>query len=306
MRFEHDALAGRDSAGELAILFCRPRGSHSEVDLFEYESHAAEELEIPYHITPIQTIVNEEFDLALEHLPPGCGRRWLYRGWMLSMEEYTGLYEAMLDRGDSLVVHPSEFEAATYMPEYLPAIADHTPESRWIWGINLDEAWEVAQELGPPPWMVKDHVKSAKQHWREAFFIPEGVTRERFNTICENLIDIRGDRLERGLVFRRYVPLERMNSDIPGEKVFNEYRLMFWEGELIAHAPYYDIEAEPLDVRRFAFLGDRIDSPFFAADVARTEDGRWVVVEINDGGSVVLPELLDPRLLYRAILKRWR
>jgi len=32
----------------------------------------------------------------------------------------------------------------------------------------VEEAWEVAQELGPPPWIVKDHVKSAKERWHRA------------------------------------------------------------------------------------------------------------------------------------------
>ena len=114
----------------------------------------------------------------------------------------------------------------------------------------------------------------------------------------------RGDRLERGLVFRRFVELDRLAHDEPGRTVTNEHRLLFWEGELIAHAPYYDRDTAPLDARRFAILGDRIDSPFFAADVALTAAGEWVVVEINDGGSVVLPELLDPRDLYREILSR--
>ena len=200
---------------------------------------------------------------------------------------------------------PSAFETATYLPEYLPGIADITFPSRWIWGTDLDEAWDIAQQLGEGPWVVKDHVKSAKDQWHDAFFIPADVTRQRFDAICENLIDIRGDRFERGLVFRKYIPLERMIHDQPGRVVYNEHRLLFWEGELVAHAPYFDIDAPPLDLRHFHHIGDRVDSPFFAADVARTEQGDWMVVEINDGGSVVLPQLLDPRRLYRQILKRW-
>ncbi|MEZ4338096.1 MAG: ATP-grasp domain-containing protein [Sandaracinaceae bacterium] len=71
--------------------------------------------------------------------------------------------------------------------------------------------------------------------------------------------------------------------------------------ELVAHAPYHPI-GEPLrDPRPFEVLGDRIDSPFFTADVAFLASGGWVVVEINDGGVSGLPEDLHPRELYEAL-----
>ena len=88
-------------------------------------------------------------------------------------------------------------------------------------------------------------------------------------------------------------------------RVTDEHRLVFWEGALVAHAPYYDVESE-LDARTleaFAFLGDVIGSPFFTADVARLASGGTTVIEINDGGCSVLPELLDPRDLYRRIAR---
>ena len=56
------------------------------------------------------------------------------------------------------------------------------------------------------------------------------------------------------------------------------------------------------DPQQFAFLGRTIDSPFFTADVARLASGGYTVIEINDGGSSVLPEQMDPRELYRAVL----
>jgi hypothetical protein len=82
---------------------------------------------------------------------------------MLSEEEYTGLFDAMADRDEELVVDPESFAEATYAPNYLPLLGEHTAPARWTEGENVREAWEVAQELGPPPWIVKDHVKSAKE-----------------------------------------------------------------------------------------------------------------------------------------------
>jgi hypothetical protein len=85
--------------------------------------------------------------------------------------------------------------------------------------------------------------------------------------------------------------------------VTDEHRLVFWEGELVAHAPYYDVDATLADPDAFAFLGRVIGSPFFTADVARLATGGYTVIEINDGGSSSLPEQMDPRDVYRAMLR---
>ncbi|MEZ4299444.1 MAG: ATP-grasp domain-containing protein [Polyangiaceae bacterium] len=45
-----------------------------------------------------------------------------------------------------------------------------------------------------------------------------------------------------------------------------------------------------------------MDSPFFTADVARLAGGGYTVIELNDGGSSVFPEQMDPRDFYRAVL----
>jgi hypothetical protein len=73
--------------------------------------------------------------------------------------------------------------------------------------VDIREAWEVALELGPPPWVVKDHVKSVKELWHRACFVPEGATYEDFADVCERLLAARGDRFERGFVVRKYLEL---------------------------------------------------------------------------------------------------
>src|SRR5438105_1221227 len=77
---------------------------------------------------------------------------------------------------------------------------------------RFEEAWEVAAELGPPPWIVKDHVKSAKEFWHRACFVPEGATHDQFVDICETLLEARGDRFERGFVVRKYLELATLRG----------------------------------------------------------------------------------------------
>ena len=291
---------------ELAILFGRPHARGDGDDRFELEALAAEELGIDSFAIPLDPIVSGDPERALRRLPRPRGRRWLYRGWMLDEDEYTALYDAMAERDEELVVDPESFGEATYAPRYLPRLGAHSAPARWTEGESLDEAWEVAQELGPPPWIVKDWVKSAKEAWHRACFVPAGADEDDFRAICTHLLELRGDRFAGGFVVKTYLELATLPGFLPERRrVTDEHRLVFWEGALVAHAPYYDVESE-LDARALeavAFLGDVIGSPFFTADVARLASGGTTVIEINDGGCSVLPELLDPRDLYRRIAR---
>jgi hypothetical protein len=154
---------------------------------------------------------------------------------------------------------------------------------------------------------VKDHVKSAKEAWHRACFVPAGAAFEDFTAICERLLEERGDRFERGFVIKKYVELATLPGWTPEQRrVTDEHRLVFWEGRLVAHAPYYDVDSILEDPGAFAFLGDAVDSPFFTADVGRLARGGYTVIEVNDGGSSTFPEQMDPRDLYRAITPRSR
>jgi len=294
---------------DLCILFGRPQArlEGDGEDRFELEVLAAEELGIDTYAIPLDPIVNGDAERALRRLPRARGRRWLYRGWMLSEEEYTALHEAIADRGDELVVDPESFAEATYAPTYLPLLAEAgacTAPARWTESERIDEAWEAAQELGPPPWIVKDHVKSAKEAWHRACFVPEGAGYDEFAAICDALLEIRGDRFERGFVINRYLELATLPGWTPSRRrVTDEHRLVFWEGRLIANAPYYDIDATLDNPAELAFLGEALASPFFTADVARLASGGYAVIEINDGGSSVFPEQMDLRALYRSIAR---
>lgn len=284
------------------VLFGRGRDQQID-DGFEREADVLEQLGVEVAEISLDDVVHDNAEEALEPLPRARGRAWLYRGWMLPEEDYTALYEAVLERGDRLVVHPAAYAQAAYLPEWAPLLAERTPRSVWTWGEDIDEAWELAQDLGPPPWIIKDHLKSARQMWDRACFVPAGTDREGFGAICEGLLDFHADRFQRGFVVRRFVSLVALPYRAQGHPVFDEHRAVFWKGKLVAHAPYHDIDdVQPLKRFPFPDLGRIIDSPFFTADVGRLVGGGCTVIELNDGGCSTLPGQLDPFELYQAIV----
>lgn len=288
-------------AARFGVLFGRGREQELD-DGYTREAHVLESLGVPFEEVALDDVVHDAAEAALEHLPRGRGRAWLYRGWMLPEEDYAALYEAMLARGDRLVVHPTAFAQAAYLPEWAPLLGARTPASVWTEGEDPEEAWEAAQSLGEPPWLVKDHLKSARQLWDKACYVPAGADREAFLSICEALLDFHEDRFQRGFVVRHFVKLRRLPYVAQGHPVFDEHRVIFWKGRAIAHAPYHDVETEPLRRVPFPELGRLIDSPFFTADIGVLEEGGFTVIELNDGGSSRLPDQLDPWELYQAIL----
>lgn len=247
-------------------------------------------------------MVDGEAERAVRKLPRGAGRL-LYRGPILSAEEYEMLYEAVEERGAELVVDPIAYEHALYVPEHHDAIADLAAPTRWTHGADVDEAHEAALELGDPPWLLKDHVKSAKDRWEDACFVPAGATRDELARIRRGARGGARRSLRAGLrdpEVPRSADEQRANAGAahPGGA---PPVLLGRRARVPRALPRH---RRPLGRRRvapFAVLGERITSPFFTADVAFLSDGGWIVVEINDGGVSVIPEQLDPRELYQAV-----
>lgn len=292
---------------ELSVLFGLPPRSSGADDRFDVEVLALEELGVESYGVPLEPIVLGDVGRALRRLPRPQDRTWLYRGWMLREDEYVALHEAIVDRDEQLVVDPESFAEATYAPSYLPLLEHRTAPARWTESDDVAEAWEVARALGPPPWVVKDHVKSAKEEWFRACFVPEGADFDVFAAVCERLLELRGEAFETGFVVKKFLDLATLpGRTADGRRVTDEHRLLFWDGDLVAHAPYHDVDSDLEDPTQFRFLGDILSSPFFTADVARLAAGGWTVIEINDGGSSSFPERLDPRDFYQAALARPR
>lgn len=274
-----------------ALLFVRPSAASSEVsDRFDLEAEAAEELGLPCFSLPLEDVV----DGRLSELPRGRFA-FVYRGWMLTEDEYTGLDEALRAAGHRLFTSPDAYAATHYLPAWYPRLRPYTARTVWTEDASAARAWDAAQEeLGPPPYLLKDHVKSAKADWSGACFVARGTPRERFIEMAERLVELRGDRFERGIVVRRYLDFVVVEQTDTGP-LHCEFRLFFVRGRLVAAAPYHDVELETPDFGAFEGLLRHVPSPFFTADVAQLTGGGWAVVELGDGGVSTFPAQLDPR-----------
>lgn len=176
-------------------------------------------------------------------------------------------------------------------------------------------SWErfdqIPQRFRDGPFVVKGKTNSRKQEWSTKMFAPN------FRRAVEIGSELMTDGLigTQGLAIRQYVPLETFETSLGGLPFANEWRCFYLGGERVAHGYYWGSldDMSKADRARDDFmahglpLADQIAAKaceriaFCAIDVAKTQDGRWMLVEINDGNMSGLNGTINPVDLYSGL-----
>jgi ATP-grasp domain, R2K clade family 3 len=235
----------------------------------------------------------------------------LYRGWMLRPSDYQALYDALLVRGLQLINTPDAYRTCHYLPDSYPLISDETPLTVWLPLDACGELEQIMAALAPfrdQPLIVKDYVKSRKHEWFEACYIPSAADRQAIARVVRRFLELQGDDISEGLVFRAYVAFQPIGTHPQsGMPLTREHRLFFLDGALLADAPYWDAavdETAELPIEHFTRVAARVPSRFFTMDVAQRVDGSWMIVELGDAQVAGLPEHIDVASFYAALSRR--
>lgn len=220
----------------------------------------------------------------------------IYRGWMLTVSQYSTLYDELSRRAVQLVNSPDRYRFCHELPSSYGVLEGQTPKSVWcvIHGEpDFRAVRACAAELGSGAAVLKDFVKSQKHYWNEACYIPDVTDGDHVEAVARRFLELQGAELSGGLVFRSYVPLKIVGSHPQsGMPLAAEFRSFWLNGELVCSHKYWagltSFEAE-LPLAWMKSLVRRIDSAFFTMDVAMLEDGTWIVIELGDGQVAGLP-----------------
>lgn len=238
----------------------------------------------------------------------------LYRGWLLKPEDYIRLSEAVTSEKGLLVTPPEDYQRACSFPDWYQVLTEaHTPRSIWFpkpeeGSFDLDKiVEEVGATFGGAGSLIKDYVKSRKQDWWDACFIPHSNDTDHVKKLVSKFLDIQGDSLHGGLVFREYLYNLKKVGVHPKTQMplINEWRMFVLDGQGFYMATYwsegasYDGMKNP-DPKTIESLSKGLGR-FVAIDMAETEDGQWVVIEVNNGDSAGIPEGGSHRGFYRAL-----
>ena len=297
----------------MLLVFCRDPLETSGPDrAFEAEAAAVGRLGLPHVLIDHDALVKcGDPARAVRRVPMQPEPVLVaYRGWMVTPAQFGGLYDALAMKYIRLINDPQQYRHAHHLPENYPVISGHTPRSVWVSGdLGLDRIMEVLSPFGDAPVIVKDYVKSRKHEWAEACFIRSAADREAVGRVVGRFLELQGDDLNGGLVFREYVEFEPAGvHPRSGMPLTEEYRAFWLDGEPIFWAPYwaegdYRVTRPPFD--QFAGVAADVRSRFFTMDLARRRDGGWMIVELGDGQVSGLPRELDADHFYRALAGFW-
>jgi hypothetical protein len=227
---------------------------------------------------------------------------------MMRPEAYTRFTAALSQRGLAPITTPEAYRVCHYLPESYPYIADHTPMTVWLplaGGADNERIMQALRPFGDAPLILKDYVKSRKHAWREACFIPSAADRQAVERVVSRFIALQGDDLNEGLVFRAFVALESLGMHPQsGMPLAREFRRFYLDGAPLVTSAYWDVDADtgtPPPDDLFSAVAQRVPGRFFTMDIARTQAGGWLIVELGDGQVAGLPEHLPAPTFYRAL-----
>mgnify|MGYP007061391290 CR=1 FL=1 len=253
-------------------------------------------------------------ELAVKKIKPSEKSEYaVYRGWMLKPDRYGDLFNALKSRNIELINSPDNYKFCHYLPDSYDVIRNYAPNTIWFkkdqLSKSLDEVCEILiKTFGKASVMIKDYVKSRKHEWEEACFIPDVSDSIKVKRVVNRFLELQGDDLNEGIVFRQFLKLEFLTlhskSKMPLTK---EFRIFFLEGEPLQEFYYWDEgdygELKP-DLKPFVEVAKKVNSRFFTMDIAKVENGGWVIIELGDGQVSGLPDNADLYEFYNRLKTR--
>ena len=296
----------------LIVLCSDPLESTGPDRAFGAEIAAIERLGVPHALVDHDALVRGEETGRVVRRVTDEKRSTMaaYRGWMVTPAQYRVLYEALTARGLRLINDPAQYRHAHCLPENYGVIEGLTPRSIWITGdFGIDRIMDALAVFGAGPVIIKDFVKSWKHVWSEACFIPSAADRETVGRVVERFLELQGEDLNEGLVFREFVEFEPIGiHPKSGMPLTEEYRTFWLDGVPIYWAPSWgegaDRGSRP-PIERFSGVAAAVRSRFFTMDLARRRTGEWMIVEVGDGQVSGLPRESDSDRFYEALARSW-
>lgn len=299
----------------MKLLFCcDPLEPKLPDSAFRRESTAARPAGFEVALIDFDCLVNEHDPVKAVRRVAATSEPTLaiYRGWMLKPEQYRQLFDALLSKGIRLVNDPVAYRHCHHLPDSYSKIEGCTPRSVWMpvqGKPSMHQILEMLSSFGSTPLIVKDFVESRKHEWEEACFIPSAADRAAVERVVGRFLELQDDDLNEGLVFREFVEFEHLTEhDRSGMPLTKEFRLFFLNGRLLFWSQYWDqgdYRGLMPPIEQFVGIGRSVESRFFSMDVAKREDGDWMIVELGDGQVAGLPDNANVDEFYRSLAEHW-
>ncbi len=201
----------------------------------------------------------EDFELGAFSPQPSFseGEVIIYRGWMLTPDNYKKLQNAIEAKGARTLTSSTQYQHCHYLPEWYLICEDFTPKTVFL---EKDADFSSALgSLGWPAYFVKDYVKSLTTS--------RGSIAKQVSEVIEivKLIEKFRGQIEGGVCIREYEDLLPETEE--RYFVFNQ-------------TAYARDGVVPEIVQTIA---SRIRSPFYSIDIVLNSAGHPRLIELGDG-----------------------
>ncbi len=294
----------------MRLLFCTDPFDPGAPDAeYQVEASAAGAAGFATHLVDFEALQGNDPERSVRRVPPAdppCPA--LYRGWMMTVDRYARLYAALRSRGVYLLNDPEAYRHCHHLPAAYSLIRPYTPRTVWLEigpEVDFDRVVALLSGFGDAPLIIKDFVKSQKHYWHEACFIPSASDRGAVERVVRRFVELQGEDLCGGLVFREYEEFEPVGMHPrSGLPLTREYRVFYFDGVPFFTTRYWEegtYGTIELPFARFQSVAREIRSRFFTMDLALRKDGEWRIVELGDAQVAGLPEHVDRGEFYRAL-----
>lgn len=163
------------------------------------------------------------------------------------------------------------------------------------------------------PFVLKGKTNSKKFQWNTHMYA------ENFQKAVHLSAELMNDPFigPQGLIVREYIPLETFEFGVNDIPMTNEWRIFFYKNKMITYAYYWGIlenlniieQIQPDFIQNGLPFAQQVAQEiseftnFFVLDIAKTQEGKWLLVEVNDGQQSGLNGMINPNELYANLAK---
>lgn len=198
-----------------------------------------------------------------------------------AIPDYRAEYDRRIEIGLRPVNSPEEHLRASELEHWYPLLADLTPLSR-----VYDELPSVGEIEAIFRWPV--FIKGSRQTSRHSASLSVANDPADYERVRKLYREDEILHWQKPVV-RQFVPLLRTDGVVPGQVSPSiEFRTFWWKETCVGWGQYwYQLPScRADDVQRgldlAAEVAKRLRVPFVVVDIAKTADGRWIVIECND------------------------
>lgn len=200
-----------------------------------------------------------------------------------AINDYAQLFHSLQASGLTLINNIDQHNIASLLPHWYPLIAAYTPRSKWY--EVLPDVNTIMADFNFPVF-----IKGERQTNRHQLSSSKASNPQELQNILEHW---KNDPILnwQKLICREFIPLEKIGDAI-GDKIqySKEFRVFVWKNKVMEMGQYWtDAPTISLSIpeqQEIRLLVEKVAHiagvPFLVVDVAKTKDGKWIVIELND------------------------